>query len=111
MLEIIKIILLLCIGYCAARAQMEYRKRKERQKEPKIHGYTKGELIKQGKKDVKATAKRNRRIKELKAKITAREKTLRRLSEGPISLFEDLEEWKVELEMLERPKTGCSPNG
>ena len=111
MLEIIKIILLLCAGYCAARAQMEYRKRKERQKEPKIHGHTKEELVKQAKKDVRATAKRNRRIKELKAKITARERTLRGLREGPANWFEDLEEWKVELEMLERPKTGCSSDG
>ena len=111
MLEIIKVILLLLAGYCAARAQMEYRRKKEKQNERKIGGYTKEELIKQGKKDALAAAERSKRIRELELKIAARKTSLTGVTECPVSLIEELEEWKVELGVLKAPKTGCSTGG
>lgn len=112
MIEIIKIILLLLAGYCAARAQLAYREFKKRQNEPKIGGHTKKELVEYARKDAKAKAVLRRRIFELEIRIAERERLIR-LSDGTIPAIwvEELEEWRVELALIKPIKTGCSSDG
>ena len=107
-IDIIKALLIFAAGYWAARAHMVYLK----QKETKIYGYTKKELIEAGKKRAKYQTNLSRRINELEILISERERLLRiAANKVPYKWVEELESWRVELRLLKPIKTGCKPSG